>query len=217
MGEAIAGWPALRDLTPGSPFLRAVNDAPLPDTTDLTSIYTCADEYIRPVGRRSSRRRPTSSCVTGPSALRDLLRSRRGTDHAAGAGEAHHQPAAPSSGRMRGPGRSPSRSGEPVEEPEDPAASPPSRPTTRSTSRPSRCPRLVEGGRARAADGRGASSAPRRLEKWIRPVVCTCGWTPTTPAPRAAAPSRVDREVPAALGLLALVAVRRRRRAAIRP
>ncbi|MEZ4472676.1 MAG: MYXO-CTERM sorting domain-containing protein [bacterium] len=47
--EAIAGWPALRDLTPGSPFLRAVNDAPLPDTTDLTSIYTCADEYIRPV------------------------------------------------------------------------------------------------------------------------------------------------------------------------
>ncbi|MCB9546147.1 MAG: hypothetical protein H6706_09880 [Myxococcales bacterium] len=47
--EAIVGWPALRDLTPGSDFLRAVNEAPLPDTTDLTSIYTCGDEYIRPI------------------------------------------------------------------------------------------------------------------------------------------------------------------------
>jgi MYXO-CTERM domain-containing protein len=45
---SIAGWPALRDLSPGSDFLRSVNDAPLPDTTAFTSIYTCTDEYIQP-------------------------------------------------------------------------------------------------------------------------------------------------------------------------
>lgn len=43
-----AGWPALRDLSPGSRFLRAVNDAPLPRKVPITSIYTCHDEYIKP-------------------------------------------------------------------------------------------------------------------------------------------------------------------------
>jgi triacylglycerol lipase len=41
------GWPALEDLTPGSDFLEAVNNAPLPKTP-ITSIYTCTDEYIQP-------------------------------------------------------------------------------------------------------------------------------------------------------------------------
>jgi hypothetical protein len=44
----VAGWPALYDLTPGSRFLRAVNDAPLPRSVPMTSIYTCTDEYIQP-------------------------------------------------------------------------------------------------------------------------------------------------------------------------
>jgi len=43
----ITGWASLRDLSPGSAFLRAVNDAPLP-ATPITSIYTCNDEYIKP-------------------------------------------------------------------------------------------------------------------------------------------------------------------------
>ncbi|MEM6996886.1 MAG: hypothetical protein AAF721_40665 [Myxococcota bacterium] len=46
--ESIVGWPALADLTPGSDFLRAVNDAPLPQDVPITSIYTCTDEYIQP-------------------------------------------------------------------------------------------------------------------------------------------------------------------------
>jgi triacylglycerol lipase len=45
---AIAGWPALYDLTPGSAFLRAVADRPLPPGVAMTSIYTCTDEYIQP-------------------------------------------------------------------------------------------------------------------------------------------------------------------------
>lgn len=45
---AIAGWPALHDLTPGSAFLRAVADRPLPPSVAMTSIYTCTDEYIQP-------------------------------------------------------------------------------------------------------------------------------------------------------------------------
>ena len=44
----IAGWPALRDLSPGSAFLERVNAAPLPAATRFTSIYTCTDEYIQP-------------------------------------------------------------------------------------------------------------------------------------------------------------------------
>jgi triacylglycerol esterase/lipase EstA (alpha/beta hydrolase family) len=44
----ITGWPSLYDLSPGSSFLRAVNDAPLPATVPITSIYTCNDEYITP-------------------------------------------------------------------------------------------------------------------------------------------------------------------------
>ena len=45
---AIAGWPALHDLTPGSEFLRAVAAVPLPPSVRMTSIYTCTDEYIQP-------------------------------------------------------------------------------------------------------------------------------------------------------------------------
>jgi len=44
----IAGWPALDDLSPGSSFLNAVNDAPLPAGVPITSIYSCTDEYIQP-------------------------------------------------------------------------------------------------------------------------------------------------------------------------
>ena len=44
----VAGWPALTDLTPGSDFLHAVNDAPLPANVPVTSIYTSTDEYIQP-------------------------------------------------------------------------------------------------------------------------------------------------------------------------
>jgi triacylglycerol lipase len=42
------GWPALQDLTPGSDFLEAVANAPLPPNVPVTSIYTCTDEYIQP-------------------------------------------------------------------------------------------------------------------------------------------------------------------------
>jgi hypothetical protein len=45
---SIAGWPALDDLTPGSEFLHAVNDAPMPEHVPITSIYSCTDEYIQP-------------------------------------------------------------------------------------------------------------------------------------------------------------------------
>ena len=45
---AIAHWPALYDLTPGSEFLRAVASKPLPPSVAMTSIYTCTDEYIQP-------------------------------------------------------------------------------------------------------------------------------------------------------------------------
>lgn len=44
----MTGWPALYDLSPGSAFLHAVNDAPLPKNVPITSIYTCNDEYIKP-------------------------------------------------------------------------------------------------------------------------------------------------------------------------
>jgi triacylglycerol esterase/lipase EstA (alpha/beta hydrolase family) len=44
----MVGWPALYDLSPGSAFLRAVNDVPPPGNVKLTSIYTCTDEYIQP-------------------------------------------------------------------------------------------------------------------------------------------------------------------------
>lgn len=45
---ATVGWPALEDLTPGSDFLEAVNNHPLPAQGQITSIYTCTDEYIQP-------------------------------------------------------------------------------------------------------------------------------------------------------------------------
>ncbi len=48
LAASIAGWPALDDLSPGSAFLAAVNDAPLPSGLPITSIYTCTDEYIQP-------------------------------------------------------------------------------------------------------------------------------------------------------------------------
>ncbi len=49
IAAVIAGWPALYDLSPGSAFLKAVNGVPLPKSVPMTSIYTCTDEYIRPV------------------------------------------------------------------------------------------------------------------------------------------------------------------------
>jgi triacylglycerol esterase/lipase EstA (alpha/beta hydrolase family) len=42
----VMDWPALKDLTPGSAFLNAVN-AKTPNVP-FTSIYTCDDEYIQP-------------------------------------------------------------------------------------------------------------------------------------------------------------------------
>jgi hypothetical protein len=48
LAAAIAGWPALYDLSPGSEFLDAVNSQPLPANVPITSIYTCTDEYIQP-------------------------------------------------------------------------------------------------------------------------------------------------------------------------
>jgi MYXO-CTERM domain-containing protein len=45
---AIAGWPALFDLTPGSEFLDTVNSGTLPANIPVTSIYTETDEYIQP-------------------------------------------------------------------------------------------------------------------------------------------------------------------------
>ena len=48
MARSIAGWEALYDLSPGSDFLTAVNEAPLPENVAFTSIYTCSDEYIQP-------------------------------------------------------------------------------------------------------------------------------------------------------------------------
>lgn len=48
IAQRVAGWPALRDLTPGSTFMHAVNDVPLPANVKFTSIYTCTDEYIEP-------------------------------------------------------------------------------------------------------------------------------------------------------------------------
>ena len=48
MAAAVAGWPALYDLSPGSKFLNTVNNAPLPKDVNFTSIYTCTDEYIQP-------------------------------------------------------------------------------------------------------------------------------------------------------------------------
>jgi uncharacterized protein (TIGR03382 family) len=43
-----APWPAIRDLTPGSAFLSAVNGKNPPASVPFTSIYTCTDEYIQP-------------------------------------------------------------------------------------------------------------------------------------------------------------------------
>jgi triacylglycerol esterase/lipase EstA (alpha/beta hydrolase family) len=48
LAAAIAGWPALYDLSPGSTFLNTVNAKSMPASVPFTSIYTCGDEYIRP-------------------------------------------------------------------------------------------------------------------------------------------------------------------------
>ncbi|MBP9088212.1 MAG: hypothetical protein KBG15_18970 [Kofleriaceae bacterium] len=48
LAASFVGWPALDDLTPGSTFLETVNNAPLPATVDVTSVYSCTDEYIQP-------------------------------------------------------------------------------------------------------------------------------------------------------------------------
>jgi triacylglycerol esterase/lipase EstA (alpha/beta hydrolase family) len=46
--SGFVSWPALRDLTPNSAFLKAVQSKPLPADVAMTSIYTCTDEYIQP-------------------------------------------------------------------------------------------------------------------------------------------------------------------------
>jgi triacylglycerol lipase len=48
LAAAIAGWPALYDLSPGSDFLETVNRMALPPHVDVTSVYSCTDEYIQP-------------------------------------------------------------------------------------------------------------------------------------------------------------------------
>ena len=48
LARNFVNWAALEDLTPGSDFLTAVAEVPLPETVDMTSIYTCTDEYIKP-------------------------------------------------------------------------------------------------------------------------------------------------------------------------
>ena len=48
LARAFVDWEALEDLTPGSEFLTEVASVPLPETVDMTSIYTCTDEYIQP-------------------------------------------------------------------------------------------------------------------------------------------------------------------------
>jgi MYXO-CTERM domain-containing protein len=48
LASNFVNWPAVRDLTPGSDFLNAVHSVPLPASVDMTSIYSCTDEYIQP-------------------------------------------------------------------------------------------------------------------------------------------------------------------------
>ena len=48
LAAKFADWKALEGLTPGSDFLTAVASVPLPETVDMTSIYSCTDEYIQP-------------------------------------------------------------------------------------------------------------------------------------------------------------------------
>lgn len=48
LARAFVNWEALEDLTPGSEFLTDVASVSLPETVDMTSIYTCTDEYIQP-------------------------------------------------------------------------------------------------------------------------------------------------------------------------
>ncbi len=48
LAAAYAQWPALYDLSPGSTFLETVNGGALPATVDVTSVYTCTDEFIQP-------------------------------------------------------------------------------------------------------------------------------------------------------------------------
>lgn len=42
------GWQAMRDITPGSAFMRTLAAAPFPADLDLTSIYSCWDELLYP-------------------------------------------------------------------------------------------------------------------------------------------------------------------------
>ena len=48
LGSTFVTWKAVRDLTPGSAFLDTVNSGTLPPSVQVTSIYTCTDEYIQP-------------------------------------------------------------------------------------------------------------------------------------------------------------------------
>ncbi len=40
--------PALRDVKPGSAFMKTLDAAPMPAGLKLTSLYTCHDEYLWP-------------------------------------------------------------------------------------------------------------------------------------------------------------------------
>jgi triacylglycerol esterase/lipase EstA (alpha/beta hydrolase family) len=64
----VVSWPALRDLTPGSAFLNAVNSKSPPASVPTTSIFTCTDEYIQPyTGSAIPGATNINLCNSGPS------------------------------------------------------------------------------------------------------------------------------------------------------
>jgi triacylglycerol lipase len=48
LGDWVTGFDSLADIVPESPFLNELNAAPFPAGLDLTSIYTCNDEFMLP-------------------------------------------------------------------------------------------------------------------------------------------------------------------------
>jgi triacylglycerol lipase len=48
VGSWVSGFRALEDITPGSDFLAALDAAPFPSGLELTSIYSCNDEFMLP-------------------------------------------------------------------------------------------------------------------------------------------------------------------------
>lgn len=48
IGAWVAGYQALADITPGSPFMQELNAAPFPGGLKLTSIYSCWDKLLWP-------------------------------------------------------------------------------------------------------------------------------------------------------------------------